>query len=62
MNIDRRSIITEDGQELPIVWMADIVGDECDDAEDAATVHAGPDRDGFYLTVGFGPGDVVVLQ
>ena len=42
--------ITEDGQELPVTNSFDRDGDECD-LDDAVACVAGPDKDGFWLSI-----------
>lgn len=61
-NRDLRVAITEDGQSLPVTHLFDADGEECDDIEQAVTCVAGPDRDGFWLTIDFREMEKVPLQ
>lgn len=44
------TVITEDGQAIPVTTFLDDDGDECE-AEDAVICIAGPDRDGMWRTL-----------
>lgn len=52
---------TEDGQVLPVTNWLDEDGDDCDE-DDAVVCVAGPDRDGFWLTIDFREMEEVTLQ
>ncbi len=57
----RAIAITEDGQELPITDAFDEDGDDCD-LEDAVACTAGPDRDGFWLSIDLRQFEEATLQ
>lgn len=60
-NRERRVVVTEDGQELPITNFFDADGEDCD-FDEAVTCVAGPDRDGLWLTIDFSEMEKVPLQ
>lgn len=45
------TVITEDGQIIPILWARDEDGNDSD-LTSAWEIHAGPDANGEYLTIG----------
>ena len=51
----------EDGQELPITNFFDPDGDDCD-FDDAVTCVAGPDKDGFWISIDLREMERVTLQ
>lgn len=48
-------VLFEDGQTLPVTNMLDADGDETEDAIAAVVVVAGPDRQGYWLTITLDP-------
>lgn len=49
--IDRGTVITDDGEEIPVTNMLDADGNETDDPLQTVVIVAGPDRDGMWHTI-----------
>lgn len=61
INTSLSVVITEDGQELPIVAAFDSDGDDCN-LDDAVACTAGPDKDGLWLAIDLRQFDGVTVQ
>lgn len=51
VNVGTKLVITNDGETLPITNMIDEFGEDCFDDDEAVSIVAGPDKEGFWWSI-----------